>query len=770
MSVNKYSYQRRMGEFLPNHIPETILKKKNREKSWEYGYNETYDVVVVSKDGTISQPYELQNIKICSPAPPKEKDILGYKLQRNKQMWTPSTTPKELLRIEDETVAWNAEKSNKDNLKTPTDVFEMKPKSFIDKYIKFINDDFDRREFGVWVMICGNPVWIPPSHYFMLQHSPVQGSRLPDFRFTNLDYWMFWEAVKADVRCLGMIYLKNRRSGASTMAGSEAINIGTSTAEGFLGIMSKTNRDSVSFLNKMVIRPFKKLAWYFKPITSGTSSATSGLIFKEPPKRMSGKNTVMSAEGGLDTSIKQFSTSLNSMDGERVEFMVLDEAGKYPTDVPFDQYWSIAEECLVEGFKIVGKAMVVSTVNALAKGGQEYKDIYYASDARKRMDNGRTSTGLYSLFIPAEWNQEGGYDKFGYSILDDPIVLTKNRDGDVIKKGNLSRLIEKGDSLKKQSATLYNEFLRKHPRTEQHAFRDESSMSDFDLNKIYEQMDDNEMRNNLYERGNFINIAKNPDEYEIDWMPSRKGRFLLSWMPDPELRNNFESRRGSLTPLNDFGMFGIDTYKVQKTVDKRGGSKGAMSGVTESSINLEEFPSNKFFLEYLERPRTLDAFFQDMMFAQLFYGLPALIESNVDNYLQYLKRRGMTRFAVRRTDKPKLSPDEKMLGGISMTGEKVRNDHYFAIQKYIDEFVGEATEDSYREVGEIGDMPYNRTLDSWSKFAPDNRTSEDLSISSGLALMGLVMKRRRVRPTSQIGNIMKGFFGDEYDYSKSNTG
>ena len=49
-------------------------------------------------------------------------------------------------------------------------------------------------------------------------------------------------------------------------------------------------------------------------------------------------------------------------------------------------------------------------------------------------------------------------------------------------------------------------------------------------------MDYNEMEDNLYERGNFINNSKIEGEYEIDWIPSPNGRFLVSWIPPKDLR------------------------------------------------------------------------------------------------------------------------------------------------------------------------------------------------------------------------------------------
>ena len=49
----------------------------------------------------------------------------------------------------------------------------------------------------------------------------------PDFREANRLFFIFWEACKADTRCYGMCYLKNRRSGFSFMASGETVNLAT---------------------------------------------------------------------------------------------------------------------------------------------------------------------------------------------------------------------------------------------------------------------------------------------------------------------------------------------------------------------------------------------------------------------------------------------------------------------------------------------------------------------------------------------------------------
>ena len=64
--------------------------------------------------------------------------------------------------------------------------------------------------------------------------------------------------------------------------------------------------------------------------------------------------------------------------------------------------------------------MMGSTSNSLDKGGDNFKKIYENSDVRNRNRNGQTGSGLYSLFIPMEWNYEGFIDMFGLPVFDNP--------------------------------------------------------------------------------------------------------------------------------------------------------------------------------------------------------------------------------------------------------------------------------------------------------------------------------------------------------------
>jgi hypothetical protein len=106
---------------------------------------------------------------------------------------------------------------------------------------------------------------------------------------------------------------------------------------------------------------------------------------------------------------------------------------------------------------------------------------------------------------------------------------------------------------------------------------------------------------------------------------------------------------------------------------------------------MEDAPINHFFLEYIARPATAEMFFEDVLMAIVFYGMPLLAENNKPRLLYYLKRRGYRGFSINRPDKTynKLSLAEKEIGGIPNSSEDIKQAHAAAIETYVEEFVGE---------------------------------------------------------------------------------
>ena len=146
---------------------------------------------------------------------------------------------------------------------------------------------------------------------------------------------------------------------------------------------------------------------------------------------------------------------------------------------------------------------------------------------------------------------------------------------------------------------------------------------------------------------------------------------------------------------------------------------------------MEDCPPSQFFLEYIARPQTAEIFFEDVLMAIVFYGMPLLCENNKPRLLYYIKRRGYRGYSMNRPDKVwnKLSVAEKEIGGIPNTSEDVKQAHAAAIEMYIQEHVGQ------RSDGLPGNMYFNRTLNDWARFDITKRTKFDATISSGLAIM-----------------------------------
>jgi hypothetical protein len=172
---------------------------------------------------------------------------------------------------------------------------------------------------------------------------------------------------------------------------------------------------------------------------------------------------------------------------------------------------------------------------------------------------------------------------------------------------------------------------------------------------------------------------------------------------------------------------------------------------------MEDAPSNEFFLEYIARPQTAEIFFEEVLMACIFYGMPILCENNKPRLLYHLKNRGYRQFSLNRPDKRfnKLSKTEKELGGIPNSSEDVKQSHASAIESYIEKYVGLDMQGSYRDKDDMGIMHFQRTLEDWAKFDISNRTKFDASISSGLAIMA--NQKHLYTPSKQKSKISINF-------------
>lgn len=714
-----------LGHKVNNQVDETVRKMRNKSKQWQYGYNEQIDTVIISKDGTLGEIYNVQGLNIGFPEKPDHKSILNWDKTPANQKWIREDLPDGI---------------NEENWTEK-------------KFENYIDEQHRRRYEGVFVYIKGIPVYIPGTYFFGLQWIREE-HQYPKFRIIQNELMIFWEACKADNRCYGMQYVKNRRFGATMLGIFELLEAGTITSNKILGMISKKGKDAKKIFVRMV-RAFKRLPAFFMPEVDGNTTPKTELVFAKPSrKRKAGESLSSEENDSLETEISWHNTEINAMDGDKIFRSILDESAKYPKEVPFDDYWYIVKTSHRLGRVIAGKSFVISTVNDLDKGGREFKTIWDQSDIEKRNSNGQTKSGLYRIFIAAKYGLEGFYDEYGFSIVDDPEKPIKTDAGDTVSQGSASYLKAELDSLIDDPGK-WNEHLRQFPDSPRDAFRESADECDFDLIRILEQIDhndaeleDDEFGNKMVERGNFYWKDGIPDT-EVIWKPDpEKGRFYIrkDCHPPEGYRNKKELKNihGVIAwaPLNGhIGCGGVDPYNRSKTVDKRG-SNGSIHFST--GYNTGPFPNDTFILEYIDRPKKIELFYEDVIMAMVYLSMPILPELSSEKFSQFLVDRKYRHFVL---DNPfkfwkDLSDTEKLYGGVPPQDSKIGDQQYYAIEAYIIDHVGIARDESKRPIGEMGGMFFNRTLKQWKDVDPNNRTKYDAYISSSLSRLGI---QRRIK-------------------------
>ena len=674
--------------------------------------------IKIDPNGTEGEHVELHGLLVVLPKKPKRSEILFHDKPKELQMWQRIPLPEELQRV-----------------RSMDEWFE-KPAEFRNKFRSYVEKEFQRRRDGVWFYNNGLPTYITGRHYMFLQWSKIDIG-YPSYLAFQREIFLHMAACEVDPRCFGQLYTKCRRSGYTNICSAVLVDEASQVKEKLLGIQSKTGKDAQeNIFMKKVVAIFRSYPFFFKPIQDGTTNPRMELAFREPSKRITKNNKTSYRGDALNTVINWKNTTNNAYDGEKLHILYLDEAGKWEKPTDIREAWRIERTCLIVGRKIVGKAIMGSTVNPMNKGGNEYKGLWYDSDPNERNSNGRTRSGLYRIFIPAYDALEGFFDQYGNPVVEDPEKEVEGIDGAFITIGSKTYLKNERRSFKDNPSEL-NEVTRQFPFTEDEAFRDSIEGSLFNIGKIYQQIEHNEeLFPDPVIRGNFTWKEK---DKEVVFSPTPNGRFRVCWMPDTTQRNIVKIDRGKrVAPFGEYGCGGVDSYDLDATVDGRG-SKGALHMYNKFSLNR---PPNMFVVEYASRPDLASIFYEDVLMCAFYYGYPLLVENNKYGIVRYFESRGYDGYLM---DRPKhlLSSSSHVnvkTKGIPSNSQDVIQSHAQSIEKYIHEHVGVDS-----ETGEVGKMYFNRTLEDWIGFKIDKRTKFDLTISSGLALLATQKPKEKER-------------------------
>lgn len=700
------------------------------------------DDVKICPFGTEGERIEIQDLGIILPKPPKDKSkILFYNEHKKLQRWIRPKLPKITT-------------------------------SNIEMYDDVIKEEYRRRREGVWFMNHGEMVYLTGNHYFALTHCKMlDNGEYMQFRYAQLKMFYHLEACILDKRCLGQLFGKSRRTGFTYAVLFILLNMATSKRNGKFGMMSKTGKDGSEAFSK-ISYAFLNLPFWARPIVQGKLDSPKEIYFGAPMdnSKEAKKARNMNIGDYLNTSLDWRNTKNGSYDSIKLDGYLLDEIFKIEKPNDAIVHLGMVTPTMMPAGKVVGKMFAGSTMGSHAKGGENGIELINGSMVKDRdPKTKKTSTGLYFYFLPAHENMEEFTDKYGKCHTVKPKTTTYNILGEEITMGSIEYLMAVEDQKKKQGDKAYNEQLRTYPRKLKHMMRDESNECVFNMNKIYQQSDYNDKipEESRYTVGNF-EWTEGKDS-DVAFFPNPHGRFKVSWIPskvdDTEhFRNAVKCVEDRYYPLNkDSIRFGCDPFSLKSTHGE--GSKGGLHGLT-MKLSDGNIPDNKFIVEYIARPSDETIFFEDVIKCVYFYGAPVLVESNRIDLLRYMRNRGYRGFAMDRLDKPKtkLNPNEIEYGGQPMSGKDIIDSHMNGIGAWIEKYVGISTNPEFRPEGEIGDMPFNETLEDWLKFNPDKRTHYDATISSGLAIMACRESKykgeKKKKDASKVMKIFKKYNND----------
>ncbi|MDY3443418.1 hypothetical protein JZ968_06505 [Riemerella anatipestifer] len=736
MQVYK-DYRRGLHTVLNNYVPSNVIELYNKKKSWKYGYNSQFDMVVISKDGTIGEVLEINGLKIALPATPKHIRFDG--LTNEFQKWKRYEVPKEL--------------SDFDKIYKDEENIDAKIQEVFNRHKAFIEADISRKFNGDWFMCDGNPMYISGYHYFFLQHYLLTGgNRYPDFREPQRDYFLFVEACFADERCLGSLLLKSRRSSFSTTSGSIVLCDSITRINGFYPIVSKKDDDAKTLFTKHIVKPFNSLPKHLQPQRVGEVTPKKELFFSAPKKKLTNNNKTDQSDGGLDTLITFYSTTIDAYDGTQVTISINDEIGKMKGNLDINEFWDQAHKmCHIVGSEVVGKALCGSTANPPHQGGKNYEKFYNDSRISTRDNTGFTGTGLYAIFIPADFTTMGFFDQWGYAVYNDPKEPILNELGNYISIGSKSFLDAQeaacGDNVKK-----YNSQKRNNPRVDTDPFLDENASNMYattgmvnTTNFLKANKDSSEVKQATFRFNLYYKDEKNGI---VEMKRCTDGKFIsVSPLPVPkEFRNKHKMKNNKKAPGNaHLGAFGCDPYQADRT-KYSDSSKQGFVGMTTDHFELPEFLKNKTFLYYNHRADTRDEAEEDIIKAILYFSMPILPEINKKSLVKKLYERDLRNFVLFNPVKTKkeLTPDELKYGGIysSNSGNSIPEQES-ALETYVNSYFNE-------EISHIEEIkcPFVELNDQAASYTRQNRGSKDAVVAWMLACLAVNRKFKKPEPIS----------------------
>lgn len=481
-------------------------------------------------------------------------------------------------------------------------------------------------------------LYITGTHYLYATYWKFQG-KFMDFRINDMEAWYVMKYDETDPNCLGMNEITKRKLGKTAKLGCWLYDRTSKPPfNQHAAFQSKADNDAEEVMKKAIVQPWQKLPDFFRPIYDlMKGDDPNELRFFHTSRRGSTAEQERDVEDALESWIEYGASSEGFFDGPELDSYGADEAGKTKRPVSIKERQSIVRYCSEIDGEFKHRRQYYTTTVEIEKGEEdsyEFQEMTAMSNPLDRDDNGRTMTGLYTYFLPA---QKGMYfDRYGYPDEERAVTYLLN---------TRKKLEEEGKTRELSS------FKRKNPMTFKEAFSADGSQTIYDPEKLNEQLDNISWRNDLTERGNLkwykdspftIEYEENGEKKtkvnEVIWEANPSGKFekVKGWWPKEP--NKVVDNNGHFVPnSNHLFRIGYDTFKYDKTKDKRRSNAAAFAYQMKDSLFPDEY-EDMFVIKYAFRPESRKVANMDVLMMGWLCGCQMLVERNAgDHYREHYK-------------------------------------------------------------------------------------------------------------------------------------
>lgn len=597
----------------------------------------------------------------------------------------------------------------------------------------FRMQEYDRIYNGMWFYNKGIATYVNGMYYFYLNWWKMDVG-YPKYREPDRELFYLVELADTDDRCFGLLYITKRGTGKSFIAGALAYYQTITNKKSHIGIQSKTDDDAKELFVGKVVEPYKDLPDFLIPLNRHGTNPVAGLDFS--PRTSIGKKANLNRHEqviALRSKMDFKNAGEKAYDGTSLRFLIQDEVGKVEEKIAnVYRRWIVNRECVYRDGRKRGIAFLTTTVEEMDKGGDPCKKIWYDSDIEQRSSNGRTRTWLYRYFRSAIESQY--FDEYGYPLREES---KKYFDGE-------------REALQSDPKSLIS-FIQKNPYTIEEAFMTQGENCIYNASILQERqvfLGNEENRRKSVRRGDFAWI--NERDGDVKFVDNElNGMWEVSFLNIPDESKNKKVKYAEFDGViqwklegNARRVIGYDPYSHKRTLDINKQSDAGASVYQRYDFHIPEEYTETIIADFAGRLNTADEAHEQIIMAAIYFGAEILPESNKIGAIEYIERRGYSRFLM---DRPSSTGTRENYKGIKGFPSNTTTIQYYT----------EKTKTHIQNHGHK--LKHLRVVRDWLEFDPTNTTKYDSGVSASLAVVAADRPIEEDNDSLEIGNFFRSF-------------